>query len=377
MLMPRGRFLGALAGFALGLRLAPQAARAAVSAVKSTVRVRIFAALDVRRLAVNGITIDVASASVTDGGDARPFGDSVMEFTGDPWLNVTATSASGAVTRSYPGALYAALRKGELLAVNVVDIESYVASVMSAEVSPSWATEALRAQAIAVRTYAAHAGLANASKEYDVRDDTSSQVYPGIASVAPSLIAGAQDTRGQILQFAGAPATVLYSSSCGGHTAASEELTGQPGPSYLGGVTDTDASGKAYCAIAPYFRWTNTVAVDAMARVIGVPPDALSSVQITQRWPDGRVKVVTAAGSIVSVTLSGRDFYQRSLALLGYKVVPSALFDIERMGSDFTLTGHGVGHGVGMCQWGARGRAQAGMNAAQILQAYFPGTQLL
>jgi len=60
--------------------------------------------------------------------------------------------------------------------------------------------------------------------------------------------------------------------------------------------------------------------------------------------------------------------------VLGYKVIPSALFDVTRNGAGFDFIGHGVGHGVGMCQWGARGRADAGMSATQILAAYFPGT---
>jgi stage II sporulation protein D len=375
--MRRDRFLRTLGGLALCTQLPTFAARAGASLAPSTVRVRLFSTADVVRLAVNDVAIDAETATVTQNGTTRPLGDAVLELSGAPLL-VTATTRPGStIAHSYAGTLYAALRQGEILAVNVVAIESYVASVMSAEVSPGWATEALRAQAIAVRTYAAHAAIANAARDYDLRDDTSSQVYPGIDGLAPSLTAAAQDTSGQIIGFGGAPASVFYSSSCGGHTAASEELTGLLGPPYLNGVSDADPRGMAYCAIAPYFRWTNDVAADAMAKVIGVPPGELASVRVTERWPDGRVKSVLATGSIVSLSLTGRDFYQRALALLGYKVIPSALFDIQRTGADFRFVGQGVGHGVGMCQWGARGRAQAGMSAAQILAAYFPGTNLL
>ncbi|HXW52308.1 MAG TPA: SpoIID/LytB domain-containing protein, partial [Candidatus Acidoferrales bacterium] len=341
--MRRGHFLGTLGGFALGARLAAQPARAALSDVAGTVRVRLFSSIGVSKLEIGGVSIDGLGGTVTRDGVTSPFGDQVLELTGSPALFISATSAAGqTTTRTYPGTLYVALRQGEILAVNVVDVEAYVASVMSAEVSPGWPIEALRAQAIAVRTYAAHAARSNAGREYDVRDDTTSQVYPGIDSVAPTLTGAANDTRGQIVSFGGAPATVFYSSSCGGHTASSEELTGLPAPSYLNGVADTDGKGTAYCSISPYFRWTNTVANDAMARVIGVPPNELTSVQVTERWPDGRVKSVVASGSILSITLTGRDFYQRALALLGYKVIPSALFDIDRTGSDFTIVGHGV-----------------------------------
>ncbi len=340
-------------------------------------RVRLFAALALERLTVNGVAIDARAATVTQASGATPLGTGVLEFTGAPSLAVVATATDGSITaRTYSGMLFAALRQSELLVVNQVDVETYVASVMSAEVSPGWDLESLRAQAIAVRTYAARSRLSNVLREYDLKDDTSSQVYRGIDGVASSLVSAARDTAGRIVWFAGQPASVFYSSSCGGHTASSEELTGQPAPSYLGGISDVDRSGRAYCGGAPYFRWTNSVRAEAMARVVGLPESELTAIQITGRWPDGRVKSVLASGSLVSVNMSGRDFYQRALGILGYKVIPSAFFDVNRIGTDFELEGHGVGHGVGMCQWGARGRAQAGMAAEQILQAYFPGTTI-
>jgi stage II sporulation protein D len=113
-----------------------------------------------------------------------------------------------------------------------------------------------------------------------------------------------------------------------------------------------------------------------MARIVDVPPAQLNSIAVVGRWPDGRVKTITAGGSSFTVTLNGREFYARALRVLGYKVIPSTLFDVTRDDQGFSLVGHGVGHGVGMCQWGARGRAEAGMSAAQIIQAYFPGTRL-
>jgi stage II sporulation protein D len=342
-----------------------------------SLRVRLFAELSIVKLCINDAVVDADAATMTQDATTASLGDGVLEFSANSPLQVTATAADGTnLTRWYAGTIFVTRRQTELLAINQVDVETYVASVLSAEVSPNWAYQSLCAQAIAARTYAAHALESRTGREYDLRDDTSNQVYPGISSVAAAFINAAHDTAGRILTYAGLPASVFYSSSCGGHTASSEELTGLPAPPYLVGVADTDRRGRAYCAQSPYFRWTNSVSADAMARVIGLPVGALSGIEVTERWPDGRAKSVVATGSPVSVTLSGREFYQRALGILGYKVIPSALFDISRSGSDFTITGHGVGHGVGMCQWGARGRAEAGMTAEQILQAYFPGTVL-
>jgi stage II sporulation protein D (peptidoglycan lytic transglycosylase) len=340
-------------------------------------RIRLFAGMDLARIDVAGVTLDAATGTMTSGTRSQPIGTQIVELSANPYLDVTALSTSGtSIQRRYPGTLFVQLSDGKLLAINQVDVETYVASVMSAEVSPGWAVESLRAQAIAVRTYAERSRAHRGTRDYDLKDDTSSQVYHGIDDVAPSLVSAAQDTAGQIVVANGAPASVFYSSSCGGHTASSEELTGQPAPSYLQGVPDLDSSGRAYCSGAPYFRWKNSVTVDAMARIVDIPAAQLTSITIADRWPDGRVKKVVAASPTMTVTLDGREFYSRALSVLGYKVIPSSLFDISRDGQQFDLVGHGVGHGVGMCQWGARGRADAGMSAAQILTAYFPGTTI-
>ena len=360
-----------LAGLAPGLSFAARA-----DELGAPLRIRLFAGMDLARVDVGGVTLDAATATMISGSHSQPIGSQIVELSANPYLDVTAFTSGSSIQRRYPGTLFVQVRDGKLLVIDQVDVETYVASVMSAEVSPGWAAESLRAQAIAVRTYAERSRASRGARDYDLNDDTSSQVYHGIDDVAQSLVSAAQDTAGQIVIASGAPASVFYSSSCGGHTASSEELTGQPAPSYLQGVSDLDSSGHAYCSGAPYFRWKNSVRADAMARIVNIPADQLSSIAIVDRWPDGRVKKVVAASPSMTVTLDGREFYSRALSVLGYKVIPSALFDISRDGQQFDLVGHGVGHGVGMCQWGARGRADAGVNAGQILSAYFPGTSI-
>lgn len=326
------------------------------------------------RLDAASVTVDAATGTVWVNGGSQPMGSRVVELSAGPALEVSVQTPTGTtIERRYPGAIYVQAGDGRLHIVNVVDPEIYGASVLASEVSPGWPVEALRAQAIAVRTYAAHARLVS-TRDYDVNDDTTSQVYHGLDGIAPSLVAAMNDTRGQIIVAGGLPATVYYSSSCGGHTASSLEITGQPAPPYLFGVTDLDGSGRPYCSSAPYFRWKNSVSADSMSRITDVPADRLGGVTISQRWPDGRVKTISVSSGDATTTLDGRTFYERALSVLGYKVIPSAMFDVTRDGAAFDFTGQGVGHGVGMCQWGARGRAGDGMSAQQILSGYFPGT---
>ncbi len=376
--MQRRHFVTLVAGAIGSASFMPVSARCAQTVnFSAPLRVHLFAGLQINRLAIGADTFDAASKTFSTGNVSQTIGNNVVAVSANPYLDVNAFSSDGSqIVRRYTGTLFAQVRGAVFYVVNEVDVETYVASVMSAEVSPGWPTESLRAQAIAVRTYAARSRLLHASSEYDLNDDTSSQVYRGIDDIAPSLAASAHDTAGQIVVWNGAPASVFYSSSCGGHTASSMELTGQPAPPYLNGISDTGSDGRPYCENSPYFRWKNSVATPSMARVVDTPANQLTSVTVTERWPDGRVKTVVAAGSSFSVSIDGREFYSRALSMLGYKVIPSSLFDISRDGDGFALLGHGVGHGVGMCQWGARGRADVGMNASQILQAYFPGTSI-
>jgi stage II sporulation protein D len=357
----------------------PRAAGAAAHPTDLTapIRVRLLAGFDVVHLNVGENAFDAPTRSFSTPAGSKTIGPEVFELSGNPYLDLGALIKSGqSLQRRYTGTLFVQLRGDSLFIVNHVDVETYIVSVMSAEVSPGWAAESLRAQAIAVRTYAAHSRMSHAARDFDLTDDTSSQVYRGIERVWPSFTQAAQDTKGQIVTYTGAPASIFYSSSCGGHTASSEELTGRPSPAYLKGMPDLDPQGRAYCSSAPYFRWKNSVARTSVARIFNPPSGELTSVEVVERWPDGRVKTVSATSSTDSLTIGGREFYKRALAILGYKVIPSAMFDVSRDGDNFAFVGHGVGHGVGMCQWGARGRADRGMTAEQILQAYFPGTNI-
>jgi len=171
---------------------------------------------------------------------------------------------------------------------------------------------------------------------------------------------------------------VFFSAACGGFTADSLEMTGRPGPSYLSGVPDTDPSGQAYCARAPFYAWENTIALGSVAQVLDMTSGDIADLEVKDRWRDGRVKTIRVVRMGASaLDLDGRQFYVHCISMLGYKVLPSAMFEVERNESGFNFKGHGLGHGVGMCQWGARGRADAGMSATQILSTYFPGTSVV
>jgi len=337
-------------------------------AAPSTVRVKLFAADQLVGADISGVRLDASSPPTAVTGQNGP-------------LAVTASLADGStIERHYDGTIVSAGADGRLILINEVAIESYVASVLASEISSRWHTQTLRAQAIAVRTYAMRRMRHAHPATFDVVDTTSNQVYRGLDGVVASLTAASNATSGQTLMFGSGPADVWYHSACGGHTAASVEITGVDAPPYLRGCADDGADGHAYCAQSPYYSWRNTLDASALARVAGIDHSSVSSVSVVDRWDDGRarsIRIAVADGT--DRVMDGHDFYQRAGAVLGYKVVPSALFDLAAgsgAGSSYVISGHGVGHGVGMCQWGAQGRALAGQTAAQILASYFPGTTL-
>ena len=360
--MRRRRFVIGLGATGVFMLLGKYGVRASAAASRP-IRVHLFSGYTLRSALIGGVRVDASSAPTEISQQSGP-------------IDVVATMSDGStIERHYAGKILSAAVDGDLAIYNDVDIESYVASVMASEISSSWQTEALKAQAIAIRTYGVRRMHHTRPALSDVTDDTTNQVYHGIDSIVDSLRAATTATARQMVVADGAPADVWYHSACGGHTASSSEITGEPAPPYLQGFADTDSNGHAFCASSPYYSWRNALPASALASVAEV--DALSSISISQRWPDGRVKtvhVVSASGAAQDI--DGHHFYSRATAVLGYKVVPSSFFDITPAAGGYVLSGHGVGHGVGMCQWGAQGRARAGQDAATILAAYFPGTTI-
>ncbi len=251
-----------------------------------------------------------------------------------------------------------------------LDVETYLYGVVGLEASPGWPPAALEAQSIIARTYALqHRTLGRA---YDVTMTESDQRYGGIGAESPACIAAVDATRGLQLAYAGGPASVFYSSSCGGHTEDASELWGRAGLPYLRGVP------CAYCTNAPDYRWQRSIALGTVASALGArirgpitgfvlgPPDG-----------SGRPRTLDVHTGDTVVTLTTTEFR----ALVGPNVIRStwirrASIDSTQAVAQAVIEGSGRGHGVGLCQWGARGMSVAGASVSQILAAYFPGTVL-
>jgi stage II sporulation protein D len=260
----------------------------------------------------------------------------------------------------YRGRVLMVPNGGKVTAVNWVDLEEYLYSVLGAEMPASWPQEALKAQAVAARSYALNRRDRSLAEPFDVGTTTAHQVYKGLASEAPSTIAAVNATRGQVLTHSGRVIEAVFHSSSGGHTENVEDIWQQPRP-YLRSVPDFDQE-------APVFRWSETFTTSQFQqRVTGI--GRLQAVATERVTPRGRVSSIRLQGSQGTRTLTGTQLRQA----LGLR---STLFSIAIQGDTIRIEGRGFGHGIGMSQWGARGLALQGYSYPQILGHYYQGTVL-
>ena len=254
--------------------------------------------------------------------------------------------------------------------VNLVDVEQYLYAVVPREMSAGWPSAALQAQAICARTYVLQ--RSNPRRAYDLVPSELDQVYGGVASETPSGRLAVDATRGQVLRFGTQYATVAYSSCCGGRTEASSDAWGGTALPYLSGVACN------YCTASPNYRWTAEVSLGDLAGRFEAQAGDLGNVRdvrIAATDPSGRARAFMLTGDRGSATIKGTTFRMT----VGPRVLRSLLVtkaQSDRTAGILSLEGGGLGHGVGMCQWGARGMALAGRTARDVLALYFPGTQV-
>lgn len=255
--------------------------------------------------------------------------------------------------------------------VSQVPLEAYLYSVVAREMSAGWPAAALQTQAICSRTYALQ--RAAPRRDYDVDSSESSQVYGGLDAESPECTAAVDATNGSVIVYDGTFASIAYSSSCGGHTESAADAWGGAGAPYLLGVP------CPWCTASPDFHWTQTVSGETVSRAFAsTSPGFGAAAQLSVASVDasGRARAFVAADTNgATASMDGSTLRLR----LGARVLRSLLVrDVTANGAAnaFTIAGSGLGHGVGLCQWGAKGMALAGNSAAEIVAFYFPGTQL-
>jgi stage II sporulation protein D len=310
------------------------------------------------------------------------------------------TAREGIVTigeRAYRGEVLIAARAGGRVTVtNALALETYLRGVVPREIGhrPPAEIEAVKAQAIAARTYAIGNMGVRTRFGFDFFATDQDQVYGGVADEDSVANRALDETRGVIASFEGRPIFAYYSSTCGGQTASIEDAwPWRARLPYLRSVSDrVPGSDSYYCDFSNRFRWTTTWTRQQLLEVLAGtltahkarpagPVRRVEEAAISERSPSGTVSV--------ELRVDGQDYLLRADSLrwvlrpqVGGGILNSArLAQVEREihGGEVTalrVGGSGWGHSVGMCQVGAIGRARAGQSYRQIVEAYYTGIDL-
>lgn len=243
----------------------------------------------------------------------------------------------------------------QLLVVNVIPLEDYLVGVLGGEMPAAFPLEALKAQAVAARTYALNKKLEQYGQPFHLGSTVLSQVYKGLGAEVSRTRQAVEATRGEVMTWMLQPIEAYFHASCGGRTEAGAEALGRELP-YLQPV-------DCPCGQLPTSHWTLQLGAKELG-LLGAPRGPL---EVQGRTRTGRaVKVVVGARTMDAVTFREK---------LGYGQLKSLAFEVERARDGWAIQGRGFGHGAGLCQWGARMYAEKGWDYRKILRHYYPGIE--
>ena len=257
----------------------------------------------------------------------------------------------------------------KLLLVNVVGLEAYIKGVLYHEVSHRWPMDALKSQAVAARSYAIYRMQNSADKDFDVTNDIYSQVYGGKTSERYRTNLAVEWTKNQVLTYAGKILPAYFHATCAGHTENVSELWKQD-------ILPLKGVFCPYCKNSPHYNWKQNFRlkdIQDKLNAAGYKIGLIQDIRIVERNRSNRIrKLLITDRQGESLAISGKDFRN----LVGPNLIRSNNYDIEMKGYFFDMNGHGWGHGVGLCQWGADEMARQHYKYDEILNFYYPAAKI-
>ncbi len=270
---------------------------------------------------------------------------------------------------AYRGNMVVRPASGSIQVINVVRMDDYLKSVVPGEIPANWEREALRAQAVASRTFAYHRIIAARKKTtaYDLDATVLSQVYRGISEEKPSTSHAVDATSGEVILHGGDPILSYFHSTCGGKTVNDRYVWKASDKPYLEGVR------CGFCGGSTRYSWESKLSLDDIRTRLASKHGTIGAIRsISFSKKDDRVTEVTVRHGGGVLVLNGNDFR----LLFPGDTIQSLYFTSKKTGGGLILQGKGWGHGVGMCQWGARGMAQNGYSYKRILNHYYSGVRV-
>ena len=277
-------------------------------------------------------------------------------------------------SKRYSGKINIVFRNNKILVINVLGVEKYLNSVVGSEMPHKWHIEALKAQAIASRTYAlkkTNNGL------YDIDSTQTNQVYNGLESSTFKTRRAVRETRSLVITYKNKLINALFHSSSGGMTENSEAVWSDPYP-YLVTVKDFDQKN-------PKIRWNKEVSKSELKEIFPII-GGIQQIEVLNITETGRIKNLKITGTFGEKIITGKEFRSK----LGLKstlfrpTISEDFYDKKDLNNQsniqfhpfLIISGMGAGHGVGMSQWGARYMADKGYKANQILKYFYKGVNI-
>lgn len=270
--------------------------------------------------------------------------------------------------KGYRGTIEIAPYEKGVLVVNDLPLEDYLVGLINCEISSLWPMEAVKAQAVVARTYAVYQKRARGNGPYHLEATTLDQVYDGCEIEDSRATRGVRETAGEVLTYNGQPIQAFYHSNCGGRTELAENVWGFRLP-YLRSVD------CKYCINNPSTRWEQTIPLKKLETLLkgaGYAVSGLRDIRGGKKNESGRLTELTLVSSKGTTSITAVNFRK----IVGYTVIKSTNFEVKVSDDSAFFTGTGYGHGVGLCQWGAKQRAADGFTYREILAYYYPGARL-
>lgn len=260
----------------------------------------------------------------------------------------------------YRGPLVVKQSSNGIYIIEVVQLEDYLQGVLPYEMSHSWPLEALKAQAVAARTYTLKVLPSRKKRDFDLYSDVRDQMYKGSVKIYDSVKKAVNGTKGEVLLFKGELFHTFYHANCGGHT--------------NGAVADVKPLSGAkcgYCESGNGYKWEKTLSKEAVNNYLKKNNIAgtFKSMKVGKKAAGGRAETL-----VLTTTKQTKEVNCNAFRLaVGSTTMKSCL--ITKI-NGLKLQGRGYGHGKGLCQEGAKGMAQAGKDYRDILDNYYPGSKI-
>jgi stage II sporulation protein D len=269
----------------------------------------------------------------------------------------------------YRGSLIIRRHNDGLMIINVLPIDEYLMSVVPGEIPANWDKEALRAQAVAARTFTYYHIKTSHSKfsAYDLDATVATQVYRGIIDEKPQTTEAVKDTSGQIMVYEDKPILSYFHSTCGGKTIDDRYVWEKSHLPYLQGIT------CGFCNDSTRYSWESKLHLAEIHAAMLKKYPAMGAIRaISFKKKDDRVVEVLINNSRGTIRMNGNNFR----LMFSPEKIRSLYFTSKKDSDGLVLKGHGWGHGVGLCQWGARGMAMRGYSYREILSHYYMGVKI-